>query len=93
MYSALKNERKNITAWREITGPKEVEDNMVDWCKLHFEQESGTLLSNSTWESILTNNEVQDKLFYGKYTVPDGYTEDYQEFISSMKLPPNGQKN
>ena len=56
MYSALKNERRNIIAWREITGPKEVEDNMVDWCKLHFEQESETPLANSTCESILTND-------------------------------------
>ena len=65
---------------------------MVDWCKLHFEQASEIPLANSTWESILTNDEVQDEILDGKYTVPDGYIEEYQEFISSMKLPPNGKK-
>ena len=92
-YDALKNKRENISKWREITEAQEVEENKVEWCKLNFEQASETPFANKTWEAILTDENIQDEILDGKFVVPESYKEEYQEFISSMKTPPQGLKD
>ena len=65
-YKALKDDRVDIQEWDEISDPKQVEKDMLEWCKLHFNQAAETPFADSKWETTLENVHIQEEILKGK---------------------------
>ena len=68
-YKALKDDRVEILDWEEITDSKQVESDMLEWCKLHFNQAAETPFADSKWETTLENVHIQEEILEGKSAV------------------------
>ena len=86
-YKALKDDRIEILDWVEITDSRQVERDMVEWCKLHFNQAAETPFAESKWETILENVDIQEKILEGKSAVGINEPIEIQEFLKALRVP------
>ena len=86
-YKALKDDRTEIQAWVEISNPRQVEKDMVEWCRLHFNQAAETPFATTKWETLLENEEIQNEILEGKSTVGTTESVEIQEFLRALRVP------